>query len=109
MEESTSGLSPCLDSIFCVMRLCEKGVLWGRGVVEYSSTVDRIAVVISSRDVYGKQMLSTHLILSILLNHECICETYCLLFLVVATARSITSRTSGPSRSNCPSTRTLAP
>ena len=102
-------LSPCLDNIFCVMRLCEKGVLWGRGVVEYSSTVDRIAVVISSRDVYGKQMLSTHLILSVVSNEGRICDAYCLLFLVVATARSMTSRTSGPSRSNCPRTRTLAP
>lgn len=56
-SEEVSALSPCFDNIFWVMRLWEKGVLWGRGVVEYSSTVDRTAVVISSRDVYGKQML----------------------------------------------------
>lgn len=51
IEDRVSALSPCLDRIFCVMRLWEKVVLWGWGVVEYSSTVDRIAVVISSLDV----------------------------------------------------------
>ena len=57
LSVEVSALSPCFDNIFWVIRFWEKGVLWGRGVVEYSSTVDRTAVVISSRDVYGKQML----------------------------------------------------
>lgn len=56
-----SLLSPCLDIIFCVMRVCEKGVLFGADDFEYSSTVERMAVVISSRDVYGKQMFKMHL------------------------------------------------
>lgn len=56
-----SLLSPCLDIIFCVMRVCEKGVLFGADDFEYSSTVERMAVVISSRDVYGKQMFKIHL------------------------------------------------
>jgi hypothetical protein len=34
IDDSPSLTSPCLDSIFCVMRFCEKGVLWGRIVVE---------------------------------------------------------------------------
>jgi hypothetical protein len=51
IDDSASVLSPCLERIFCVMRLWEKVVLWGWGVVEYSSTVERIAVVISSLDV----------------------------------------------------------
>jgi hypothetical protein len=51
IDDRPSLMSPCLDRIFCVMRFWEKGVLWGRSVVEYSSTVDRIAVVISSLDV----------------------------------------------------------
>ena len=56
-----SFLSPCLDMIFCVMRVWEKGVLFGADDFEYSSTVERMAVVISSRDVYGKQMFKMHL------------------------------------------------
>lgn len=54
-------LSPCFDIIFCVMRVCEKGVRLGADDFEYSSTVERMAVVISSRDVYGKQMFKMHL------------------------------------------------
>ena len=51
MAGSVSVFSPCLERIFWVMRFCVNGVLWGRIEVEYSSTVDRIAVVISSLDV----------------------------------------------------------
>ena len=54
--------------------------------VQYSSTVPRIAKVISSRDVYGKQTFRTHLVL---------CA-------VVAMARSTASRTSGLMSSLCP-------
>ena len=42
MVDKKSDLSICLDNIFCLMRVCEKGVLCGRGGVEYSSTVARI-------------------------------------------------------------------
>lgn len=62
--DSVSGLSSFLDRIFCLMRVCENvvlccGGLWG---LENSSTVVRIDLVISSRDVYGKQIFSTALI-----------------------------------------------
>jgi hypothetical protein len=50
-------ISRCFVRIFRVMRDWEKGLLLGSGGDRYSSTVDRIAVVISSREVYGKQML----------------------------------------------------
>jgi len=43
MVDRKSGLSSCFDNIFCLMRVCENWVLWGRGGVEYSSTVARIA------------------------------------------------------------------
>jgi hypothetical protein len=46
------------DRSFWAIRLSENGRFGvGRGV-DSSSTVERIAVVISSREVYGKQMLS---------------------------------------------------
>ena len=51
MVDKTSDLSACFDNIFCLMRICENGVLCGRGGVEYSSTVARIDCVISSLDV----------------------------------------------------------
>lgn len=44
-----------------MIRVSEKGVLCGGAAVEYSSTVVLIAVVISSREVYGKQMLKMQL------------------------------------------------
>jgi hypothetical protein len=51
--DSVSGLSSFLDRIFCLMRVWEKvvlccGGLWG---LENSSTVVRMDLVISSRDV----------------------------------------------------------
>lgn len=51
IDARLSPLSCFCDRSFCVIRVCENGVLCGRAVVEYSSTVDRIAVVISSLDV----------------------------------------------------------
>jgi hypothetical protein len=51
IESSVSAFSPFLLNMFWVMRLWEKGVLAGRLVVEYSSTADPIAVLISSLDV----------------------------------------------------------
>jgi hypothetical protein len=58
---SAISMSNCLVRMFRVIRDCEKGVVFGRGGARYSSTVARIADVISSRDVYGKQMLRTAL------------------------------------------------
>lgn len=49
------------DRIFCVIRVCEKGRAGAANGFEKSSTVCFIAAVISSRDVYGKQILSAQL------------------------------------------------
>lgn len=58
MEPSAASLFPaCFERIFCLMRVWEKALFWGRGWLEYSTAVDRIACVISSLEVYGKQML----------------------------------------------------
>lgn len=51
--------SSWLDRIFWRMREGEKGVFLGGGGLRKSWTVLRMAVVISARDVYGKQMLRT--------------------------------------------------
>ena len=51
--------SSWVDRIFWRMREGEKGVFLGGGGSRKSSTVLRMAVVISARDVYGKQMLRT--------------------------------------------------
>lgn len=59
-----SRCSSCFDMIFCEIRAAGKGVNLGPGGIIYSCTVDRMAVVISSREVYGKQMFSTFLVLS---------------------------------------------
>lgn len=61
-DEDRSSIFPdFFPKMFSVMRFWEKGVLCGSGVREYSSTVDLIALVISSLDVYGKHMLRMHL------------------------------------------------
>ena len=49
--ERVSALSRCFDMIFCVIRVCENNVFCGREAVEYSSTVDLTACVISSLEV----------------------------------------------------------
>lgn len=51
IDARLSPLSCFWDRSFCVIRVCENGVLCGRVVVEYSSTVFLIAVVISSLEV----------------------------------------------------------
>lgn len=51
MVDKDSVPSACLERIFCLMRVCENGVFWGRGGIEYSCTVARIDWVISSREV----------------------------------------------------------
>ena len=48
---SLRSTSKCLVRRLRVMRDCENGLLLGSGGERYSSTVDRIAVVISSREV----------------------------------------------------------
>lgn len=48
---SLRSTSRCFVRRLRVMRDCENGLLLGRGGDRYSSTVDRIAVVISSREV----------------------------------------------------------
>lgn len=83
----------------CSIWLCEKGVrdveeVSGRSIGwVYSVTVSRIAVVISSLEVYGKQTFSIAFLLSF----------------VISTARSMASRTSALTSSRWPSTRMLAP
>lgn len=57
---------PCLswlDRIFCDILVGENGPLDDRVGVVYSSTVALIELAISALDVYGKQMLSTALML----------------------------------------------
>ncbi len=53
--------SSCLDRIFCRMREGENGVFLLGGGAKNSSTVDLMAVVISAREVYGKQIFRTAL------------------------------------------------
>jgi hypothetical protein len=50
-----------LDRIFCVIRVCENGLACVDNGLEYSSTVVLMADVISSREVYGKQILRMQL------------------------------------------------
>lgn len=91
------GDDKCCERMLFAMRSSLKGdflsvVGDAMGVLK-SSTVVRIAVVISSRLVYGKQTF----------------KTASPLREVSSTARSIASRTSSFTRSLCPNIRMLAP
>lgn len=99
------------ERTFCLMREGEKGVFLGGGGVRKSWTVSRIAVVISAREVYGKQMFRTALPLVRICGEKKknSHSTYLLLCFVRATALSTTCRTSSRIISRWPKTRTQAP
>lgn len=61
MVARVSRSSRCVERTFCRIREGEKGVFLRGGGARNSSTVVRMAVVISALDVYGKQIFKTAL------------------------------------------------